>query len=56
MGGCTGEVVMNPILCHLYWNGVLMLDELVIRGAAMISLDDVVVQGWTYNGFLLYAP
>ena len=32
MGGCTGDVVMNPILCHLYWNKVLMLDEL-IQGA-----------------------
>ena len=49
MGGCTGEVVMNPILCHLYWNKVLMLDELMIRGA---DDGDVVVQGWTYNGFL----
>ena len=33
MGGCTGGVVMNPILCCLYWNKVLMLDELLIRGA-----------------------
>ena len=56
MGGSTGEVIMNPILCRLYWNKVLMLDELMIRGAALISLDDVVVQGWTYNVFLLYAP
>ena len=56
MGGCTGEVVTNPILCRLYWNKVLMLDELMIRGAAMISLVDVVVQGWTYNGFSPYAP
>ena len=55
MGGCAGEVVMNPILCHLYWNKVLMLDELTIQDAAMISLDDVVVQGWTYDGCLLYA-
>ena len=56
MGGCTGEVIMNPILCHLYWNKVLMLDELMIQGAAMIPTDDVVVQGLAYNGFLLYAP
>ena len=56
MGGCTGEVVTNPILCHLYWNGVLMLDEMMIQGSAMISLDDVVVQGQTYNGFSPYAP
>ena len=56
MGGCTGEVITNPILCHLYWNEVLMLDELMIRGAVMISIDDVAVQGWTYNGFLPYAP
>ena len=53
MGGCTGEVVMNPVLCCLYWNKVLMLDELMIRGA---DDGDVVVQGWTYNGFSLYAP
>ena len=51
MGGCTGEVVMNPVLCRLYWNKVLMLDELMIRGAVMVSLGDVVVQGRTYNGF-----
>ena len=56
MGGCTGEVIMNPVLGHLYWNKVLMLDELMIQGAVMISIDDVVVQGWTYNGFLPYAP
>ena len=55
MGGCTGEVVMNPILCHLYWNKVLVLDELMIPDAAMISLDDVVVQGWTYDGCSPYA-
>ena len=54
MGGYTGEVVMNPVLCHLYWNRVLMLDELMIRGAD--DLADVVVQGWTYNGFSPYAP
>ena len=52
-GGCTGEVVTNPILCCLYWNKVLMLDELMIRGA---DDGDVVVQGWTYNGFSPYAP
>ena len=56
MGGCTGEVITNPILCHLYWNKVLMLDELMIWGAVMISIDDVAVQGQTYNGFLPYAP
>ena len=55
MGGCTGDVVMNPILCHLYWNRVQVLDELMIQDAAMISLDDVVVQGWTYDGCSLYA-
>ena len=55
MGGCTGEVVVNPILCHLYWNKVLMLDELMIQDVVMISLDDVVVQGWTYDGCLPYA-
>ena len=55
MGGCTGEVVMNPILCHLYWNKVLVLDELMIQDAAMISLDDVVVQGQTYDGCSPYA-
>ena len=53
MGGCTGEVVMNPILCCLYWNKVLMLDELMIRGT---DDGDVVVQGQTYNGFSPYAP
>ena len=55
MGGCTGEVVMNPILCHLYWNRVLVLDELMIQDAVMISLDDVVVQGQTYDGCSPYA-
>ena len=54
-GGCTGEVIMNPILCCLYWNRVQMLDELMIRGAVMISIDDVAVQGQTYNGFSPYA-
>ena len=56
MGGCTGEVVTNPVLCCLYWNKVLMLDELMIQGAVMILLGNVVVQGQTYNGFSLYAP
>ena len=46
---------MNPVLCHLYWNKVLMLDELMIPDAAMNSLDDVVVQVWTYNGCSPYA-
>ena len=55
MGGCTGDVVMNPILCRLYWNRVLVLDELMIRDAVMISLDDVVVQGRTYNACSPYA-
>ena len=55
-GGCTGEVITNPILCCLYWNRVQMLDDLMIRGAVMISLGDVFVQGWTYNCFLPYAP
>ena len=27
---------MNPTLCYLYWNQVLMLDDLMIRGAVMI--------------------
>ena len=44
------EVVTNPVLCCLYWNRVLVLDELMIQDAAMISLDDAVVQGQTYNG------
>ena len=30
MGGHTGEVIMNPILCFLYWNRVQMLDDLMI--------------------------
>ena len=55
MGGCTEEVVMNPIFCHLYWNRVLVLDELMIQDSVMMSLDDVVVQGWTYNGCSSYA-
>ena len=54
-GGCTGEVIMNPVLCRLYWNRVQMLDDLMIRGAVMISLGDVFVQGRTYNCFSPYA-
>ena len=55
MGGCTGEVITNPVLCCLYRNRVQMLDESMIRGAVMISIDDVAVQGQTYNCFLPYA-
>ena len=55
MGGCTGDIVMNPILCHLYWNWMQVLDELMIQDAVMISLDDVVVQGQTYDGCSPYA-
>ena len=53
MGGCTGEVVTNPVLCCLYWNKVLLLDKLMIQGA---DDGDVVVQGQTYNGFSPCAP
>ena len=56
MGGCTGEVIMNPLLCCLYWNRVQMLDDLMIQGAVVISLGDVFVQEHTYNCFSPYAP
>ena len=39
-GGCTGEVIMNPVLCHLYWNRVQMVDDLMIRGAVMYLCRD----------------
>ena len=25
VGGCTGVVIKNPTLCHLYWNGNAVL-------------------------------
>ena len=35
-GGCTGDVIMNPVLCRLYWNRVLVPDESMIRDVMMI--------------------
>ena len=37
MGCCTGDIVMIPVLCHLYWNKVLILDELMIQGAHYLT-------------------
>ena len=39
-GGCTGEVVTNPVFCRLYWNRVQMLDDLMLRGAVMYLCKD----------------
>ena len=39
-GGCTGEVITSPVLCHLYWNRVQMLDDLMIQAAVMYLCRD----------------